>query len=245
MVPRWTGAFVAFVLGAASVARGAAPDAWNGRTSSDALDKLWHEVPSPLRPAIEFEKLLLKVRSADRSSEWREEMEKFAKAPGDNPIMAGLRELAKVWLARVLMDEIDGALRKFYRREVHFPDSLEVVLPEIPSEARRDPWGEAWVYKTASPKGFTKLNKQRYQLGPARYPQLSPLHEAARATPAPRAWKITSLNTSGAKALELHSGKGQVAVVQPGGQFADTTLLYIGEGWTLLADTERLFTLSF
>lgn len=245
MVAGWIGAFVAIVLGAASVARGAAPDAWNGRTSGDALDKLWHKVPSPLRPAIEFEKLLLKVRSADRSSEWREEMEKFAKAPGDNPMTAGLRELAKAWLARVLMDEIDGALRKFYRREVRFPDSLEAVLPDIPADAKRDPWGEAWVYKTATPKGFTKLNKQRYQLGPTRYPQLSPLHEAARATPTPPAWKITPHNISGAKALELRSAKGQVAVVQPGGQFADTTLLHIGEGWALLADTEQLFTISF
>jgi hypothetical protein len=245
MVARWTGALTALLVSVAAPVRAAAPDAWNGRETADSLDKLWHEVPAPVRPAIDFEKLLLKVRSADRPNEWRPEMEKFGKALGDDAVTAGLRELAKLWLARAMMEEIDDALRKFYRREVRFPDSLEAVLPDIPAEARRDPWGEAWVYRTAAPPGFTKLAKQRYQLGPARYPQLSLLHEAVKAKPAQPAWQIIPRNISGAKTLELRSAKGQVAVVQAGGHFADTTLLFIGEGWALLADTERLFTLSY
>jgi hypothetical protein len=245
MVARWSGALAAILPGIIAPLRAAAPEAWNGRETAESLDKLWHEVPSAVRPAVDFEKLLRKVRLADRTSEWRVEMEKFAKAPGDDPVTVGLRELAKLWLARAMMEEIDGALRKFYRREVRFPDALNIVIQDVPPEAKRDPWGDPWVYKTAAPKGFTKLNNQRYQLGPARYPELSPLHEAAKATPSTRAWKITSHNISGAKAIELRSAKGQVAVVQPGGKFADTTLLYIGEDWALLADTMQLFTLSF
>jgi hypothetical protein len=233
------------ILAAFVQARAVAPNAWNGRATAEALDKLWHEVPSPVRSAVDFEKLLLKVRSADHASGWRSEMERFAKASGDDPVTAGLREFAKLWIARAMMEEIDGALRKFYRHEVRFPDSLEPVLPDSPADAKRDPWGEAWVYKTTSPTGFTKLAKQRYQLGPAKYPQLSPLNEAMKSKPAPPAWQIMPREVSGAKALELRSAKGQSAIVQPGGHFADATLLYIGEGWALFANTERLFTLSF
>jgi len=245
MAAKWTGAFVAIVLTVATVARAAAPDVWNAHATADSLDKLWHEVPSSVRSAVDFEKLLLKVRSADRMSDWRPEMEKFARATGDDPVTTGLREFAKLWLARVMMEEIDGALRRFYRREVRFPDSLEAVLSDIPADAKRDPWGEAWVYKTTSPTGFTKFARQRYQLGPTRQPLLSSLRDAVKSKPTQSAWQVIPRNISGTKAIELRAPKGQAAVVQPGGHFGDATLLYIDEGWALLADTERLFTLSF
>ncbi len=242
MAAKWVPAFAATVLSATAAEP---PSAWNDKATPDALDKLWHEVPAPVRPAIEFQKLLLQIRHANKVEEWRAEVEKVAQASGDDPVIRGLREFAKTWLARASMEEIDGALRKFYRREVRFPDSLSAVQSDIPAGTKLDPWGEAWVYKVTAPKGFTKLVKQRYQLGPTRYPQLSRLADAVKPKPAPQGWHISPRSIGTTKALEMRASDGKVAVVEPGGRFADATLLFIGEGWALLADTEWLFTLAF
>ena len=57
------------------------------------------------------------------------------------------------------------------------------VQADIPESLRLDPWGQPWIYKTTAPEGFAKLDDQRYELGPARYPQLSALATAIKAEP--------------------------------------------------------------
>ena len=116
---------------------------------------------------------------------------------------------------------------------------------DIPAEAQDDPWGQPWVYKPAVPHGLGKLSKQRYQLGPTRLPNLSPLADAIDPTPKPPAFKLTMREVGGAKAVELRTADGQTAILQAGGRSGEFGVLYIGDGWVLLADTERLFTVPF
>jgi hypothetical protein len=227
--------------------RAAPPAIWSGKvTDPAAIDAAWKEVPAPLRPAVEFQKILLKIRNDAPVTEWRAEMEKAANVTGEDGVSIGLRELARCWLARAQMIEMDRALRKYYASEVRFPDALSSIAKEIPAPGPQDPWGEAWAYQPTAPKGFSqKFAKQRYQLGPARYPQLSPLENARKFETSPKDWKVMVREAGGARALELRSADGKTAVVQPGGRFLDATLMFVGDGWALLADTERIFTLTF
>jgi hypothetical protein len=50
---------------------------------------------------------------------------------------------------------------------------------------------------------------------------------------------------AGAKAVELRTADGQTAILQPGGRCGEFGVVYIGDGWVLLADTEHLFTVPF
>jgi hypothetical protein len=234
------------LIAACVAARASTPaEVWSDKATPESLDKAWHELPAPLRPAVDFQKLLLRIREARTPAEWHGDVEKLARSPAGDPISGALREFARLWLARAMMEEIYVALRKYYRIEVCFPDSLALVQKDIPTHARQDPWGEAWSYRLIPPAGFTKLTKQRYQLGPARYPQLTRLADAVKPRQPSRNWKLAIREAGGAKALEMRGSDGKAAVVQPGGNFDDATLLHIGDGWALMVDTERMFTLAF
>ena len=187
--------------------------------------------------------MLLQIRAGADIPAWRGEIEKYAKAAGDDGVTASLRELAKCWQARRAMDEIDKALRKFYGANVRFPDKLDEV--KIPEAVKVDPWGEAWVYKPTTAKTFAKFAKQRYELGPTRYPDLSTIKEALIAAPSTRTFKVTPRDVGGTRTLEIRTSDGKTGVVQPGAKVGDVSLVFIGDGWALLADTERLFTVAF
>ena len=144
-------------------------------------------------------------------------MTKFATAPGDDGVIAALREAAKVWLSRAAMADIDAALRKYYRQAVRFPDSLAEVERDIPAEAKADPWGEPWTYQPSAPRGFAKLAKQRYQLAPKRYPGLSTLAETVKAKSGSLAWKLTPREVAGHKAVESAAPMAKPRSFSPAG----------------------------
>ena len=224
----------------------AAPLDFLKATDPAALQDAARELPAPVRPAVEFQKVFLRIRADDPVTGWRAVMAKFATATGDEPMTVALRELARCWEARARMTEIDRALRKYYRTAIRFPDHLTAVERDMPEAIRLDPWGEPWVYAPTAPRGFSpKFARQRYQLGPTRWPQLSTVAEALAAKPAAPSWKIIRRAAGGAPALELRSAEGQVAVLQAGGRFAGAVLAHLGEGWALFTDTERLFAVAF
>jgi len=205
-------------------------------------------LPSALRPAIQFQKIFLRILSGEEPSRWRGEIEKFATPSGSSPLESGLREIARAWLARVEMIEIDTVFHAYYRQYVRFPATLAEVESDIPAGLRKDPWGEAWHYEPHPPQGFERLTTQRYQLGPARFPQLGSLKDAAHHRDAvAQTWKITARDIAGSKALEFRgsSANASVAVLQPGGSINECTLLFIGDGWALMAGVDQLFAVTF
>jgi hypothetical protein len=240
-------ALLAVVLAAGSPAFAAAPPpAFGDKTLPPAeLAKARDEVPPPLRQAVDFQRLLQKIRAGAPVAEWKPEMALFLNAPASDPVAKSLVEVAKIWLARASMTQIDAALRKYYRKSVSFPDTLLAVKGDIPAEAQDDPWGQPWVYKPAVPHGLGKLSKQRYQLGPTRLPNLSPLADAIDPESKPATFKLTMRDVGGSKAVELRTADGQTAILQAGGRSGEFGVVYIGDGWVLLADTERLFSVAF
>ena len=231
----------------------APPDVWKNGPVTEATVAVQNlaieteimQLPALLRPAAEFQKVLLQIRAGAEPAAWRAPVDRAAQNAGGDSVTIALRELAKCWQARLAEVEIDKALRRFYRMNVRFPDHLGEVHADIPESVQLDPWGQPWIYKTTAPEGFGKLDDQRYELGPTRYPQLSTLAAAIKAEPVAPAWKIAPREVSGGRALEIRTASGQVAVVQPGAQIEGTTLAYISDGWALFADTDGLFVQTF
>ena len=221
------------------------PGLWNQKASdAAALDAAWKTQPPALRPAIDFEILLIRIRAGAPVPEWRDDMLKVAQAPAADGPATAVRELARAWQARLAVEEIERvALRRHYANTVRFPEKLDEVRAQIPEPLRLDPWGEPWVYALHAPQGFGKLTKQRYQLGPARFPNLTPIDRAAKWAASPSGLKLAARD--GGKALEIRLPDGRSGVVQPGARVGEVLLVFVGEGWALLADTERLFTVVF
>lgn len=202
-----------------------------------------NELPRQLLPAVSFQKLFLKILAGAKPSDWRTEMEAFCDPPADSPITAALGEVARAWIARAQMEEIDALLRGYYRRNVRFPATL-AELGQLPTSLHKDPWGGTWRYSAIAPQGFSKLAGQRYQLGPACLPKLAPLSEAIRSRPPPHGWIITPREVNGKPALEFRATK-VTAVIQPGGSIEGCVLLFIGDRWALMAGPDQLFAVGF
>jgi|GEM_PF-1534029 len=201
-------------------------------------------LPRALQPAVRFQKVFMKILAGEKASAWRAEMEAFCNQAADTPVGAGVREVARAWIARAQMEEIDALLRDYYRRNIRFPAKLAELGP-LPPSLQKDPWGESWSYSPTAPQGFSKLAGQRYQLGPARFPKLTTLAEAIRdRQPPPHVWEITPRDAGGNTALEFHAAQS-TAVIQPGGEIEGCRLLFIGDKWALMAGVDQLFAVGF
>lgn len=200
-----------------------------------------------LAPAIKFEESFLRIVAGAPTGEWSPPMRAFAASTAADPVSAGVRELAKVWLARAEIEEIAKALDQYYAVNVRYPASLSAVEKSIPADLRRDPWGEAWVYNTHAPKGFANQEGQRYQIGSKRFPDLGTIREATggRKGITPPAWKVALQVVGSNRALEFRQNGAVVGVIAAGGKIDGYSLLYVGEGWALMAATDQLFTVNF
>ncbi len=207
------------------------------------VDEAAAPLPTVLTPAVNFQRLLLKIRAGAPVAEWREEVQKFTVEADKSPMAMGLRELAFAWEARARMADLDGVLRKFYRNTVRFPGKLAEA--GVTGTLATDPWSDAWGYSPAKPKGFSeKFSSQRYTLAPGKHPQVRSVEDTLAAPSPARNWKPAAREVSGQRVLEFRTMAGSVAT-QAGGKVEDATVLYVGDGWALLADLERLFTVTF
>jgi len=219
------------------------------KAQTDLLDGAAADLPQPLAPALRFQKLFLRIMSGAPPAEWRDEVEKFANSTEKAPVESALVGISRAWLARLEMADIDPVLHTYYRHNVRFPATLDEVAADIPANLRKDPWGDRWIYKPAAPQGFERLDDQRYQLGPTRFPQLGNLTQAVRhrSVQIP-SWTITLHDLAGSKALEFRSdraGTPVITTIQPGGRVDDCILLFIGDKWALMAGMDQLFAVSF
>ena len=198
-----------------------------------------------LWPAVQFQGVFCDILAGTPPEKWRGELEGFLKPATKDFVAHGVADVARVWLARAQMVEVDAVLKNYYRQHVAFPDTLAPVLKDLPENLRVDPWGQPWVYTLHAPEGFARQTNQRYQLGPTRCPLLAGLREAIRSRP-PQAvpWKITVETVSGERSL-MFKAKKTSALIQPGGTVDGYALLFIGDKWALLAAQDQLFTVAF
>jgi hypothetical protein len=225
----------------------AVPDKAALKAGTDAISSAESTLPPELKPALDFQRIFLRILSGEPASTWHLEMEKLAASTALDPVSAGVREAARVWVARLQINSIDAVMRVYYRKHVAFPSSLSEVENDLPGNLRKDPWGEPWVYRQTAPYGFAKLASQRYQLGPTRYPDLLPLPGAAgNRKAAARSWTTSLILINGQKALKIKISDQDKSpsVIQPGGKIGNCFLLYIGDSWALMAETDRLFTIN-
>ena len=202
-------------------------------------------LPRALQPAVRFQKAFMKILSGEKASAWRADMESFCNQATDAPVAAGLREVARVWIARAQMEEIDALLHEYYRRNIRFPAKLAELGP-LPPSLQKDPWGDSWIYSPTAPQGFSKLAGQRYQLGPARFPKLATLADAVKdRRPQQHAWAITPHEAGGGSTALEFRGAQSTAVIQPGGEIEGCRLLYIGDKWALMAGVDQLLAVGF
>lgn len=244
---------VALLLSAACVAQAAPPDLWplaakapaDLKTDTAALNST--PFPAELKPAAQFQKLFLKILATTAAKAqmveptWVSELRPFIAADRENdPVAHGTAEVARAWLARAQMRQIDLVLHQYYRENVRFPDQLAFIESSLPEPLRLDPWGQPWAYKAHAPQGFEKLTGQRYQLGPAHLPDLGPCHTPA-ALPG---WSLAVRHLGDKRVLEIRTGS-TTATLQPGGKTGVYTLLYLGDRWALLAGPDQLFAVTF
>jgi hypothetical protein len=219
------------------------------KAQTDMLDSAAATLPQPVAPAVRFQRIFLRIISGAPASAWRDDVQKIASSTGKEPVESALAEISRAWLARLEMADIDVELHNYYRRNVRFPETLAEVEADIPANIRKDPWGDPWIYKPVAPQGFERLEDQRYQLGPTRFPQLGSLSQAVshRAVQIP-AWTISPRDISGSTALEFRSdrsGTSVITTVQAGGRVDDCILLFIGDHWALMAGVDQLFAVTF
>jgi hypothetical protein len=163
-------------------------------------------------------------------------LETLAKSAESEPV----RDIARVWLARAQIKEIDPILKRYYVKKVCFPAMLADLGETLPAHLRNDPWGEPWAYTLHAPRGMSKLKDQRYQLGPKRHPDLM----TRKPSPVPSFTKVTMSQIGDNKTLRLQTATSD-AVIQPGGTASGATLLYIADNWALLATQDGLFAVTF
>jgi len=226
----------------------ALPDLWPSKVEPGELKTrlaVPKNLPKELQPAVRFQKVFAAILNGEPLDDWRADLEALTKADPADPVAQGVSDVARVWQARVWMDDMDGVLKKYYQQHVAFPEKLDGLGNSLPETLRADPWGQPWVYSLRAPQGFARQTNQRYQLGPSRYPQLSTLAAALQNRRPPTAsWKITAHDVAGTRSLQFTSATTS-ALIQPGGAVDGCVLLYIGSNWALLAAPDQLFSVPF
>ncbi len=81
----------------------------------------------------------------------------------------GAVQLAKAWLSRIDYERIELALKTYYKHEVGFPATLDLIAqhPRIPAKLHpplEDRWGTPWKYELVGFKRIPGFENQKYEL---------------------------------------------------------------------------------
>lgn len=156
---------------------------------------------------------------------------------GATPLQKAGAEMARCWLTRIDREMVRLALKKFYVREIEFPDALEALktlkIKRMPPFADR--WGKPWSYKRGSQiKG---MEKQQYALESARLGRLSDL---GKALSLPYAGRISlepvRVSPISPDTYEFSSPSRKSVLLQEGTDIDGVTIAYIGANIIVLAD---------
>lgn len=104
-------------------------------------------------------------RNLNKPEAARDAFRRAKKAP-DGPLGKAISTAATVWLARLRMEPIDAALRKYYVDEVEYPEKLEELIERklLDAEQLEDPWGDPFEYKAGRLSIARKIPRQSYSL---------------------------------------------------------------------------------
>ena len=205
-------------------------------------------MPLEVAPALDFERILFRIRSGEKREDWGPHLSRFIEAKAEKGTSAALRELALAWEARAWIVDLDSALREVYRRKGCFPESLEGVLNQLPEAVRRDPWGDAWAYAVAAPSRSPQLVGQRYLLGPQRFPKLLSMEDAIRELPQPpqgATLAYSAIATVVSLQIDSKNPQPSRAFKQVGERFGAYWVLWLSREGALLSNTEGFVPVTF
>ncbi len=148
----------------------------------------------------------------------------------------GARRLALAWLTRIDREQVAAALQDFYRKQVAYPKSLDLVAAAKPP--MNDRFGKPWAYRLT---GFAKLpgfTDQKYSLQSAVLGELSELKAAQQLPYAARIKAVPVQVVAGAgNAPAVKFNFGNVAgVVNVGQSAGELFLAYSGTQIIVVCD---------
>ena len=107
------------------------------------------------------------IRSAmNRGPVARPVFERAVETCGQHALGKGLKNVALSWLARLQMEKIATALKRYYVDQVEYPESLEALAKSnlISLEQALDPWGKPFVYEPRAMTIAPDIRRQKYKL---------------------------------------------------------------------------------
>ena len=121
------------------------------------------DVCAPLAAALQG---IILLRELNQAAPAREAFLRAAKAPANDGLGLATRDLARGWLARLQMVQLDAALRLYWKDRIEYPEKLEALVERklVPAELIVDPWGKPFAYTTGTLKAVPDLPRQTYSL---------------------------------------------------------------------------------
>jgi hypothetical protein len=205
-------------------------------------------MPLEIAPALDFERVLFKIRSGEKREDWRPQLSRFIDSKAEKGTSAALRELALAWEARARIVDLDSVLRAVYRRKGCFPESVEAAMNQLPEAVKRDPWGDAWAYALAAPSKSPQLLGQRYVIGPQRYPKLLSMEDSVRELPQPpqgATLAYSAIATVISLQIDFKNPQPSRAFKQVGERFGAYWVLWLSREGALLSSTEGFVPVTF
>ncbi len=106
-------------------------------------------------------------------------------AAGDSALGRAAAEIARVWLTRLDVEKLRPALRRWYVKNVAYPETLDAfrAWPAAERPPLTDRWGQPWAYRPADLQRLKGFRGQRYELACARLGPRTDLAVALAAAP--------------------------------------------------------------
>jgi hypothetical protein len=157
--------------------------------------------------------------------------------PAAGPVNAGAQRLAMGWMSRVDREQVAAALQAYYRKEVAYPKTLDLVRP-IAQFPPTDRFGKPWTYKLT---GFGKVpgfTDQKYSLQSATLGDVSEFKEAVQLPYASRIVAVPLQVLPAAANTQVVKFKmgGSTAALGTGQGAGDLFLAYVGEHIIVVCD---------
>ncbi|MBM4038994.1 MAG: hypothetical protein FJ290_10830 [Planctomycetes bacterium] len=118
---------------------------------------------APLAAALQG---IILLRQLNQAAPAREAFLRAAKAAAGDKFGLATRDLARGWLARLQMVQLDAALRRYWTDKIEYPEKLDALVERklVPPELLVDPWGKPFAYAARPLKARPDLPRQAYTL---------------------------------------------------------------------------------
>ena len=166
--------------------------------------------------------------------------------------------LAQAWLSRMDFERVEAALKAYYKKEVAYPATLDLIAqhPQIPAGLHpplKDRWGTEWRYELVGFKRLPGFENQKYSLSCLRLGRETSVADALEAayatgiriTPS----RIVTTRTdrqvleytladkeASAGAANTEVAPANKKLISVGSQVGDLYLAYIGEHIIIVCD---------